>query len=620
MMNDLRLALRTLSKTPGVVLVVVLCLGLSVGANTTIFSLTSAIFLRPLPVHEPDRLVRLYSAWDEYRFRSSSYPEYAALSSHTNVFTGVTAFRSTRVSIGQGADATLERAMTATGNYFTVLGVTPALGRLFTPADDRAGADPVVVLSYAYWQGRLGADPAVVSRTLHISGKPHTIIGVTPQGFHGVEPDMEVAALFPLMAYRQALAPSDEPLTQGWHAFAMVGRLHGVVSIEQARAAAGSAARTVADAYGGEWQELGFTVVPGGTLANMEASDEIRVVFLLLNSVVALVLLIACANIANILLARGTNRRREIAIRLALGAGRPRLIRQLLVESVLLSLAGGLAGLVLAFWSTDLLRAFDLPAAIDPTPDGRVLFYALVVAVTTGLVFGTVPALMATRVTMADTLKQSTRLGAPVRSWLRSSLVVSQISVSVLLLVLAGLFLRTIHHLRNADVGIIEQGMLAAELDFRTLDLSEEQGRLLADRIQERIAALPGVEAATLSSTVPSGSRQTSTLATLPEHETHRTQEVWISTNTIGPAYLSTLGVPLVRGRPLTREDRAGRPLVTVVNQAFASRFFPDVDALGKHIRVDNLTWEVVGIMHDVRYESAGYEAEPGMLISYHQQ
>ncbi len=622
MLNDIRHAIRSLAKSPGLVLVVVLCLGLGVGANTTIFSLTNAVFLRPLQVREPDRLVRLYSGWNDQRYRSSSYVEYQALSAQRDVFEGVAAYRTARVSVGQGEDVTMEHAMTATGNYFQVLGVTPALGRFFTPAEDRTGgADPVVVVSHAFWQARLASDPAVAGRALHISGRPYTIVGVLPKEFFGIEPDQEVAVWLPFMTYRHIVGAGDEYLSQGWHGLAMVGRLKTGVSIERARVAAASAAKTVAAAHGSEWETLRFSVLRGGTLANTEGSAEIRIVFILLNAVVGLVLLIACANIANILLARGMSRRREIAIRLSLGSGRLRLIRQLLVESVLLGLAGGVVGLLLALWGADLLQLFQLPTAIDPTPDVRVFAYTFTIATLTGIIFGFVPALQATRIQLADTLKQTSRLGAPIRSRLRGALVVGQISLSVLLLVLAGLFLRAIFELRSTGTGIVERGMLAVELDLTTLNLPEEQGKLLFDRVQERLSGLPGIESATLSTMVPSSGRQWMTGATLPEVEQFSKDYISISYNTIGLDYFRTMGTPVLLGRTLSAPDRQGQPLVTLVNEALVNRYFPNGNPLGKHIRAgENRVWEIVGVVGDIRYESAGYAALPTMFVSYQQQ
>ncbi|HSL72563.1 MAG TPA: ABC transporter permease, partial [Longimicrobiales bacterium] len=577
MLNDIRLALRSLIRTPALTLVVVLCLGLGVGANTTIFSFTSSLFLRPLPVNEPDQLVRVYSSWNQ-QLRSSSFPEYTAVKSQTTVFAGVAAYRTAAASVGQGESTTMERVTLATGDYFQVVSVTPAAGRFFTAAEDRRGAaEPVAVVSHAFWQTRLRADPAAIGRSIHISGRPYTVVGVAPATFFGLEPDDEVAAWLPFMSYRHILGEGERTLEQGAHGLAIVARLRPGVRVEAAQAAAGAAAQSVVAEYGSEWKDLRMNVLSGATLVNARANPEIRVVFILLNAVVGFVLLIACANIANVLLARGMSRRREIGIRLALGSGRVRLLRQLLVESVLLGLGGGLAGLLLALWGTDLLRSFNLPAAIDPSPDGRVLVYTLVVAVASGIIFGVVPGLQATRVSLADTLKQSTRMGAPVRSRLRGALVVSQISLSVLLLALAGLFLRAIFELRAADNGVDASRMLAVHLDFRTLNLdSPQQGAVLADRIQQRIAALPGVEGATLSTTVPSGGRHWATEAHLPEHDQFRSRGIGLSFNAVGPDYLKTLGVPLMRGRALSSDDGQGQPRVAVVNQAFVRQFFPN--------------------------------------------
>ncbi|MGH7469874.1 MAG: ABC transporter permease, partial [Longimicrobiales bacterium] len=623
MLNDLRYAVRSLGKNPGVVLTVVLCLGLGIGANTTIFSLTNAVFLRPLPVAEAERLVRLYT-WNNGRYHSSSYPEYQALKAQTGVFQGVAATHRSRVSVGQGEETTIEQALLATANYFAVVGVTPALGRFFRPAEDRiAGADPVVVVAHSFWQGRLGSDPDVVGRALYVSGRPYTIVGVAPPGFISLEGEKEISAWLPFMSFRHILGYDDRFLQQGWNGVSMIGRLRQNVSMEQARAAAHVAANTIAATYGNEWQNLRFRVLRGGTIASGETSAEIRIIFILLNSVVGLVLLIACANVANILLARGMSRRRELGIRLSLGCSRVRLIRQLLVESLLLGLSGGVAGLLLALWGADLLMLLDIPAIIDPTPDLRVIVYAFLVALLTGIIFGLVPALQATRVSLADTLKQASRLGAPVRSRLRGALVGGQIALSMLLLILAGLFLRSILELRTARSGVIESGMLAVELDLTTLGLTDPQGKLLYDRMHQRFSSLPGIESATLSSMVPSAGRRWVGSVTLPEHDQFRQNEFALTYNTIGPDYLRTMGTPLVRGRTLTSRDQDGQPRVTLVNEAFANRYFPDTSPLGKHIRTNNgrdhHIWEIVGVIRDIRYESPGQPADPVMFVPYYQ-
>ena len=624
MMNDLRYALRSLSKNPGLVLVVALCLGLGVGANTTIFSLTNAVFLRPLPVQEPGRLVRIHTGWDNERFRSSSYPEYQALNALTSVFNGVAAHNRTRVSIGQGEETTIEQALVTTGNFFQVAGLTPSTGRFYSADEDQiAGANPVVVVSHAFWQSRLGADPGVAGRTLYVSGKPYTILGVTPPEFLGLEPDQDVVIWIPSSNYQHIFGRDERLLTQNSHWLNLVGRLQPGVSRERAQAAASVAASALGAQHGGEWKTLRFTVLSGGTLANAQQSFEISVVFGLLNAVVGLVLLIACANVANLLLARGMNRRREFAIRMSLGSGRGRVVRQLVTESVLLGLLGGVVGLLLAMWGADLLSLLNLPAAVDPAPDWRVLAYTFVIAMAAGVIFGIIPALQATRVSVFESLKQAGRLGSPVRSRLRASLVVSQITLSVLLLMVAGLMLRAMLQLRTSDTGIIERGVLTAQLDLTTLNLTDDQGKLLFDRIRERIAGLPGVESATLSSMVPSVGRQWMTGAELPELQS--VGMVSLTYNVVGPDYLGTLGIPLLRGRDLTTRDAVGQPLVVTVNDAFVKKYFPGDNPLGKHIRAGEdaqgnpLTWEIVGVVGDVRYESAGVEALPAMYQTYHQ-
>lgn len=622
MLNDVRYALRSLAKNPGVVLLVVVCLGLGVGANTTIFSLTNAVFVRKLPVHEPDQLVRIYAREDTRGYRSSSYPELVALGERTDAFAAVAAFTRREISVGAGAEATIEQAMLVSDNFFRLLGVRPALGRFFTPEEARADdASALVVISYPFWQSRFGGDSAVVGRMLPLSGRPYLILGVAPRGYHGLEPQGDTELWVPLSMHRHLLGPDDGRLQPAHRWLALVGRLNEGMDRARAQAVANSVANGLRSTYGTTYRGLDFVLLDGSTLANTEGSDEMNLVFLLLNGIVGVVLLIACANVANVLLARVMNRRREIAIRLSLGSGPWRLVRQLMIENILLSLLAGLAGFLAAMWSTDLLSTLRLPIGIDPRPDLRVLAYAFAVALASGLIFGLVPALQATRTSVGDVIKHGSRSGTPTRSRLRSTLVVAQVSLSVLTLVVAGLLLRTLYQLRTADTGAIKQGMLAAELDLTTIGADTVQGRLVFDQVMERVGGLAGVESATLSAMVPSSGIEWRTGATLPEHEEYRTRVVTLNYNIIGPQYLGTLGIPLIAGRELGRSDRAGSTPAALVNDAFVKQYWPNGDALGKHIRTSvNRNWEIVGVVRDVRYESAGVPARPTLFMSYQQE
>jgi predicted permease len=616
MLNDLRLALRSLSKTPGVVLLIVFCLALGVGANTTIFSLTNAVFVRPLPVRDAHQLVRIYPRQDARGFGSSSYAELTALNAQSAVFAGVAAYRDANTSFGQGEETTIEKAMLVSGSFFSLIGLRPAVGRFFTHDDDVPGAGAVTVLSHRFWQSRFGGDPAVIGQTVAINGQPYRVLGVTPPEYMGLEPEGESDLWIPLSMHNHVLGRNDGRLQPGFTWLTLVGRLAPNVDREHAAAVVNATAPEMAKLRGSDPATFSYAVLPGGTLASTEASDEIHVVFILLNAVVALVLLIACANVANVLLARALNRRREIAIRLSLGASRWRLVRQHLVESVVLAMLGGVAGFVAALWGADLLRQLNLPVGIDPSPDLRVLLYAFAIALLTGFVFGVAPALQASRTSVVDAIKQGSKLGTRLRSRLRSSLVVVQITMSVLVLVVAGLLLRTLHELRRAPTGADTAGMIAAELNLSSIGADTVQGRLVFDQVLERVSALPGVQAATLSTMVPSGSRHWVMAVRLPEHAEYNTRDASTNYNIVGPGYFTALGMPLLRGRNL---DDA-RADVVVINEAFAERYFPAQNPLGKHIRTDEREWEIVGVTRDVRFQSAGLPAQPTMFMSYHQQ
>ena len=613
MFTEIKHAIRALKNSPSVVIVVTLCLALGLGANTTIFALTNAVFLRPLPVQAPHKLVRIYSGWGGERFRSSSYPEYSALNERRDAFQGVAAYSRIRVSVGRGEETTMEHAILATGNFFQVVGLTPAAGRFFNIDEDRvAGEHMVAVISHQLWTQRFGGSNDVIGKSVYVNAQPFRIVGVAPANFFGMEPENESALWLPIMTYPVTTGRDQTQLQQGSHWLTLIGRLAPRVTIDQARQVANAVART--NSFGFEntaTSSLQFTVLKGGTLANTEESAEIGIVFVILNVVVGLVLLIACANVANVLLARALDRRREVAIRLSLGAGRLRIVRQLLVEALLLGLLGGAAGLALAFWGARLLRGFRLPAGIDPTPDLRVFAYSFVVALATALLFGILPARQSARASVSDALKQGKRLGNPARSRLRSTLVVAQLSLSVLLLVMAGLLLRALQELQAAQTGVVEARMVSGELDLTTLGVDEEQGKLIFDHILEQVRALPDVEAASVSAMLPSGARQwRAGGVTLPEHQQFAREEIALTYNVVSPEYFKALGVPLLHGRDLTSGDRKGQPRAFVVNQAFVRRYWPGRDALGTRIQMSaDEQGEIVGVVGDVRYESAGEAA-----------
>jgi len=625
--QDLRYAFRTLRNSPGFTLVAVLSLALGIGANTAIFSLVNALLLRPLPVREPDRIVGIYTSdFSGPRFGASSYPDYADIRDQSKAFAAVLAWSPLTMSISSGGKTERIQGQIVTGNYFSLLGVEAALGRTFLPEEDQApGTHPVAVVSYGFWQRGFGGEPGLVGRQVILNGHSFTVVGIAPRGFTGTMVGIAPEVWIPMMMEGQASAGfggRSRLAERSSRGLFLMARLHPGVALPQAQAALDTLAGRLHAAYPREWTDIRkqarkLTVLPESQSRLFPSFRSNLVGFLaLLLSAVGLVLLIACANLANLLLARAAARRREIGVRRALGAGRFRLIRQLLTESTVLALLGGAAGLGVALWMLDALLAFKpptpFPVFLDLSLDARVFGFTGLLTLLTGLVFGLAPALQAVRADVIPALKDeagSTR--GLSRSRLRSVLVVSQVALSLLLLTGSGLFVRSLRNASLIDPGFDPHNLLAMSVDLGLQGYSEARGKLFYQQLLERVEVLPGVRSASLADRIPLdlGGRRTS--ISLEGYTPRPGEDMELNFSIVGPKYFETMRISLLGGRDFTAQDRDGAPGAAVVNQALARRYWPGQDPLGKTIRRGGAEFQVTGLARDGKYRTLGEDPLP---------
>ncbi|MGI8655957.1 MAG: ABC transporter permease [Pyrinomonadaceae bacterium] len=613
--HDLRYGARMLFKNKGFSFVAVLSIALGIGVNTTIFSFVNAALLRPLPVPRPQQIVRL---WDG---QSSSYPDYAAYRDDTKVFAGLAAYAPRPMSLTIGAETERIRGEIVTGNYFDVLATPPAQGRGFLPEEDRApGTHPVVVISDGLWKQRFNSDPNIIGKTILLSNQSFTIIGVTAENFAGATVTTPPDLWVPMMS-EPLVQPGSVSLTSpddGW--LAVMGRLKPDVTLTQAQAAVStiasrlhqerSARRSGPEEPGGR----DATIVPArGLMVSPKGRTPAFFVVGLLMTVVTLVLLVACANVANLLLARAAARRKEIAIRLALGASRWRVVRQLLTESLLLALAGGALGLLLALWSADLLQSLlpqlsdGMRTTLDTTPDVRVLAYTLLLSLVTGIVFGLVPALQASKPNLLSALKDEAVGFSHRRLSLRNLLVVAQVAVSLLLLIAAGLFTRNLQNTQHADPGFQIKNGFVMSYDLGLAKYTTARGQLFHEELLNRVRALPNVRAASLAEFVPlggGGNKSPLYVEGEPVESLQLDEDSLLSHAAVATDYFKTMGIPLSRGRDFTGGDTASSPQIVIINETLARRIAPNGNAIGKRLRMDSKGeyMEVVGVAKDIKY------------------
>ena len=596
--QDLRYGVRMLVKSPGFTAVAVLSLALGIGANTAIFSLINGVLFAPLPVEDPSGLVQV--AMTDERNPGNlplSHLNFKDLRAENDVFTGMAAFSFAGVNYSTGGEPEQIAVQVVTSDYFTVLGVAPAMGRGFLP-EEEDHATPVAVISQGFWERSLGRDPQIVGKTMVLNRIPFTIVGVARPDFTGVTLGQGPAAWVP-MGMHAALQPNLDEFYDARRGLFLVafGRLKPGVTVEQARANLKTIFGRLETEYPTDNKGRSATAVsllearinPAGQGPNILVQ-----ISALLMTVVGLVLLIACANIANLLLARASKRRREVAVRLALGARRGRLVRQLLTESLLLAVFGGLAGLVVAYWTLQGIAAARLPLA-DPDRhsmalEPRVLVFTTALALVTGVVFGLAPALQASKADVVTVLKDEIVPSAAgkrgLRGYLalRQILVVLQVALSLIALVAAGLFLRSLQAQMRIDPGFQTSGVLVMTFNLGREGYTPERGALFYRDVVERVEAVPGVEHAAMAQNAPLAGGLLRSV--FPEGADTTTRDrVLVQVNPIGPGYFETIGIPILRGRGIAAEDTATSPKVVVVNQTMAQRFWPDQDPLGKRFK-----------------------------------
>ncbi|MEK6407641.1 MAG: ABC transporter permease [Acidobacteriota bacterium] len=637
--QDLRYAARTFIKAPGFTLIAVLSIALGLAANTSIFTLVNAVLFKPMPVPRPEQLVALYTTEPNSRYPDAfSYPDYRDYRDHNEVFSDLFLHDGTPVSMKNSADkAELIWGELVSGNYFTGLGVTPAAGRVLTPDDDRAeGGHPVAVLSHGFWKQRFGADPNIVGKDVRLNGHDFTVVGVARQGFSGTRfvgfiPDVWI----PIAMHNQVVAGSEDWLeNRGRQSFNVNGRLKSGVTIEQATAAMNTYAQQLAEAYPKTNANISVGMVPGGskTQPALTLLGYIPIVAGLMMGIVGLVLLIACANVANLLLARASVRRREIAIRLALGAGRRRLVRQLLTESVLLSLIGGGLGLLLSQWfnavvplANPQLDFATIDFSYDLALDHRVVGFTLCLSALTGVIFGLLPALQASRTDLVTVLKGE---GPSVTSGtrrlsLRNLLVVAQVALSLMLLISAGLFIRSTRNVQEMNPGFEPKQILLASVDVGLHGYDETKGRNFFKQIVDRVKSLPGVQAASLAGPLPldaySNGARLSVEGAMPAYENERLS---VNYSIVGPDYFQAMDTPIVEGRGFTEHDDQNAPGVVVVNETMARRFWPNESPIGKRLQLGNALSpfrEVAGVAKDGKYFLLGEPPTEYMFVPHSQ-
>jgi len=615
--KDISFGIKSLLKQPGFLAVCVLSIALGIGVNTTIFSFINTALFRPLPFSDSQELVRV---WDG---NSSSYPDYTAYRDESKVFAGLAAYAQRPLNLSVNGESQRIWGEIVTGNYFDVLKVKPALGRAFLAEEDRtAGTHPVVVISNALWRRNFGSDPAIIGKGITLNNHSYTVIGVMPEDFVGAtvvsRPDLWVPMMMePLVnAGSRSLTSPDE----GW--LMMLGRLKPDTKLAAAQATVETIASRLHQerrARNSGPEERGGRVVAvmaaRGLMVPPQGQAPVFVIIAILMTVVSLVLLVACANVGNMMLARALNRRREVAVRLALGAGRWRIVRQMLTESVLLSFLGGLAGLLLASWSTRLLANL-LPQSLignsippDVSPDARVFAYAFLLSVLTGVIFGLVPALQASKPDVVAALKdEKLWFSAGRRKFSpRNLLVVTQIAVSLLLLITAGLFIRNLRNTQKAQPGFVLDNALMMSFDLDSANYKSARGKIFEEQLLARVRALPQVSSASLAESVPLGSGgSTSGLFIEGEPAPDQFDESsLLSHNTVASDYFRAMGIPFVRGRDFNDGDTLSSPGVVIVNETLARRLAPDGNALGRRLRMDSqgVYLEVVGVVRDLKYE-----------------
>ncbi|MGA8222051.1 MAG: ABC transporter permease [Candidatus Acidiferrales bacterium] len=629
LIQDLKYGLRMLRKSPGFAAIAILTLALGIGANTTIFSWINATLLNPVPgLASPNEVVALSlgkSAENPFPF---TYPDYVAMRDGQQSFSGITVFNSTPMSLTGKGKPERVWGVVATANYFDVLGVRPIMGRTFLPAEDeKPNGAPVVVISYRMWQTHFGGDPNIVGRSIDINQNPYTIVGVTPAVFQGSQTGLRSDLWVPMMMESQIVPQGD--LLHDYHYFWLfaLARLKPGVTASQAQQEMTVRIQAVAKDHPQEHKGHDTVSIYPLWRAPFSANGFFSLILPMLMAIAGLVLLLACANVANLMLVRSSARRREIAIRMSLGASRWRLVRQLLVESLVLALAGGAVAMIITFWTAGSMMSFipktDFPIALNMRADRAVLFATLIISLLTGVIFGILPALRASGEAPVAVLKEDSgsASGGRGKARLASGLVVAQISLSLLLLICAGLFIRSFLSAQQINPGFNAHGVLLTSFDLFQAGYSPADGVEFDRQLVSKLEALPGVQSAALTSRVPLAFGGGSTSVTPEGYVEHPNESMEVQVGIVTPNYLKTIQNPLVSGRDFAPQDAKTAQRVAIVNEHFVDRYWPHQDAIGKQVRSDltNEWFTVVGVARNSKVNTLNESPTPFIYLPLYQ-
>ena len=621
LLQDIRYGVRMLTKNVGFTAIAVLTLALGIGANTAIFSVVNAELLRPLPFHDPGRLVRVgvNNSRTGWKDGPADYPDFEDWRSQNQVFEKMAAYYDNKLTLTRVENPAHLEGEVVSADMFALLGATPKLGRTFLPVEDDANHN-VVILEHQFWQQQFGGDPGIIGRTITLNNRAYTVVGVMPAGFE-FPLQRKPVSVWTTLSADQSTDDNTPPMTKqrGAHWFKVIARLKPEVSIAQAQAAMDVITDGLAKQFPDTDKYFGVQL----EFEREKITSAIRPALLMLMAAVGLVLLIACVNVANLLLARATTRGREIAIRAALGAGRKRVVRQLLTESMLLAALAGIFGVLIAAWGSALLAHLspqDLPRSAEIHTDGWVLAFTAGISLLTGLVFGLAPAIQIARSNLVDALKEGS-LGMTAgsgRYHLRSSLVVVEMALALVLLVSSGLLIRSLVRLQNVNPGFDPHNVLAADLDLPDQKYTNAKQDQFARELMPKLATLPGAESVAGVFPLPMTGSEMRTSVKIEGHPVAESDEAHSTLFSVTPGYFRTMKIALLQGRDFTAQDGPDTTPVVIVNESLARQFFPGENPIGKHIRpgisVDekpSRMREIVGVVADVKFKNLTSEWTP---------
>src|SRR5216684_2944056 len=621
--QDLRHGVRMLLKRPGFTLTVVMTLALGIGANATIFTWIKAILLAPLPgMERPDELVEIWGATRHNSALSTSYLDYIDFRDRNTALSGVVAHQILALNMSCGGKPERVRGAVVSGNYFDVLGIKALIGRTFLPEEDRTpNSHPVAVIGYGLWQRRFGSDPHVIGQKITLNEHDFTIIGVTPADFASPFAGNAIDVWTPLMMKDYVARPHFSLTDRGSRWLMVMGRLKPGATVPQAQANIAAIASHLEKEYPQTNERMGVAVY-SVLQSPFSLKQDMRPPLAILMAAVGVVLLIACANVANLLLARATSRRKEIALRLALGGSRGRLVRQMLTESFVLASLGAALGLAMAFWTARSLAAFLPPYAsrvsFDTRPDAVVFAFTLGLTVITTLLFGLAPTLHASKQDLVTAMKDNTATvgRGPRKVSLRHALVITQVALSMVALISAGLFVRSLREAYKADPGFDPHGVLLASFDPFLSGYDESRGREFYRRLVERVRTVPGIQSATLARRLPltDGGIAFANVA-IDGYAPAKDEDMRLNYETVGPQYFQTMRIPFVHGRDFDERDQEGAPGVVIINETMAGRYWPGGDALGRRLKLTKDWLEIVGIAKDVKNRSLSEAPQPFLYL-----